>query len=107
MNVRRTTRRGFTLLEMLAAITIIGILAVIILPRISVQGFTAKAKVCDQYVSDINSAIERYYFETGAFPTQLSDLSPDYYPDVIPVCPATGAPYAIDGTSHTVIRHNH
>lgn len=107
MNLRRTSRRGFTLLEMLAAITIIGILAVIIVPRISVQGFTAKSKVCDQYVGDINAAIERYYFETGSFPTQLSDLTPDYYPQAIPPCPANGAAYTIDGTTHSVHRHNH
>jgi len=107
MNSRRTNRSGFTLLEMLAAITIIGILAVIILPRISIQGYTAKAKVCDQYVGDINAAIERYYFETGSFPAQLSDLTPNYYPDVIPVCPATGAAYVIDGTTHSVHSHNH
>jgi prepilin-type N-terminal cleavage/methylation domain-containing protein len=99
--------RGFTLLEMLAVITLIGILAVIIVPRISVQGWTAKGKVCDQYVSDINDAIERYYFENGAFPTTVGDLTPTYYPDAIPPCPANGAGYTIDPATHTVLRHNH
>jgi type II secretory pathway pseudopilin PulG len=95
------------LLELLAVVTILGIIAVVVVPRIGVQGFTAKAKVCDQYVSDINAAIERYYFDHGAFPAQLSDLTPDYYPEAIPPCPATGAPYTIDAAKHAIIRHAH
>jgi prepilin-type N-terminal cleavage/methylation domain-containing protein len=105
--LRRKPCHAFTLLEMLAAITIIGILAVIILPRISIQGWSAKSKVCDQYVADIDDAIERYYFDNGSFPTTVSDLTPNYYPDAIPVCPATGAAYIIDPTTHSVARHNH
>ena len=100
-------KRGFSLLELLAVVTILGIIAAVIVPRIGVQGFTAKAKVCDQYVSDINAAIERYYFDHGSFPAQLSDLIPDYYPDAIPPCPATGAAYTIDPTAHAVMPHSH
>lgn len=103
----RRGRTAFSLLELLAAITLIGILAVIIVPRISIQGWSAKGKVCDQYVSDINSAIERYNFETGTFPATLSDLVPEHYPDAIPVCPCTGAAYSIDPTAHSVLRHSH
>lgn len=105
--MRLRIKRGFSLLELLAVVTILGIIAVIIVPRIGVQGYTAKAKVCDQYVSDINAAIERYYFDTGSFPAQLSDLTPDYYPEAIPPCPATGAAYTIDATAHAVIPHSH
>jgi general secretion pathway protein G len=100
-------RRGFTLLEMLVVVTVTGILAVIVIPRISIQGWNAKSKVCDQYVSDINSAVERFNFETGAFPTTLSDLTPDYYPEAIPVCPNTGLAYSLDPTTHAVLPHSH
>lgn len=100
-------RRGFSLLELLAVVTILGVLAVIILPRISISGWNAKGKVCNQYTSDINAAIERYYFDNGTFPAQLTDLQGTYYPEAIPPCPATGAAYTIDPVSHSVTPHVH
>jgi len=99
--------RGFSLLELLAVITIIGIIAAIAMPRLSIQSFGAKTKVCDQYVADLNSAIERYYFENGVFPANLSDLQPDYYPEAIPVCPANGAAYVIDPVTYSIPPHSH
>jgi general secretion pathway protein G len=101
-------RTGFSLLELLAVVTIMGIIASVAMPRLSGQARTAKFKVCLQYVGDINSAIEKYYLDQGVWPTSTNDLQDDrYYPDVIPVCPATGLPYTIDGTRHAVIPHNH
>ena len=103
----RICPRGFSLLELLAVITILAIIAAVIVPRIGIPGRTAKAKVCDQYVSDINGAIERYYFDRGVFPANVSDLEPDYYPEAIPPCPVTGVPYAIDPVTHAVVLHGH
>lgn len=104
----RNRRRGFSLLELLAVITIMGIIASVVLPRLSGQAVTAKGKVCSQYVSDINSAIEKYYIDQGNYPSNLSDLQDDrYYPDVIPVCPVTNQPYTIDSGKHTVPYHSH
>ena len=85
-----------------------GILATVVLPRLSGQAVTAKTKVCSQYVADINSAIDKYWLDQGTFPTSMNDLQDDrYYPDVVPVCPVTGQPYVIDGTKNVVLWHNH
>src|SRR5262245_30707248 len=101
--------RGFTLLEMLAVVTIIGILAVIIVPRIGGHTTKAKENMCHQYKGDINSALDRYYFENGTFATGLSDIEndDDYYPTAVPVCPVTGLPYDIDPTTHRISGHDH
>ena len=104
----RYRTRGFSLLELMAVVTIMGILAAMVLPRISGQAVQAKGKVCSQYVGDINAAIERYYLDQGVYPTSVNDLQDDrYYPDVLPVCPVTNQPFVIDSNKHTVIWHSH
>jgi general secretion pathway protein G len=98
---------GFTLLELLAVITIIGILAATVMSRISTQAFDAKKKCCLQYKADLNSAIERFHFEQDGYPSQLSELQGTYYPESIPNCPVTNLPYEIDSVTNRVQGHIH
>jgi prepilin-type N-terminal cleavage/methylation domain-containing protein len=100
-------KRGFSLLELLAVVTIMGILAVVVVPRIGVHTNKAKRDCCHQYKADINAAIERYWMENNAFPKSVDDLHPDYYPAELPVCPVTGAGYTIDQTIGRVSGHDH
>ena len=98
-------RRGFSLLELLAVVTILGIIAVIIIPRINVSSDTAKANANAQNKAEINSAVERWYFEKGVWPANdLSDIGADddYFPDGIPTNPVDASSYTLDGTSHRV-----
>src|SRR4051812_29715377 len=100
--------RGFSLLEMLAIITIMGIMAAVIIPRIGGQTTKAKANVCSQYQGDLNEALERYYFDHEVWSSNLNDIqTDDYYPTEIPVCPVTGQPYAIDPATHRITGHHH
>src|SRR5690349_149137 len=83
MKNRRLQRRGFSLLELLAVVTILGIIAVVVIPRISVSSSTAKANANNQNKAEINSAVERWYFEKGTWPANnLSDIGADtnYFP---------------------------
>ena len=101
-------RRGFSLLELLAVVTIMGIMAATILPRIGTHTTKAKANVCSQYQGDINGALEKYYFDTGSWATDLNDIQSDtYYPTAIPVCPVNGQAYTIDPTTHRLSGHSH
>jgi len=107
MKVRKQTkckRRGFSLLELLAVVTILGIIAVVVIPRISVSAGTAKTNAHKQNVAELNSAIERYYFNTGTWPSaNMTELnSADYFPDGLPTNPLTGAAYAMNTTTHRV-----
>ena len=107
---RRTLprHRGFSLLELLAVVMIMGIMAVVIIPRIGGHTAKAKANVCAQYIGDINDALEKYYFDQETWPTDLNDIqSDDYYPTEIPVCPVTGQPYTIDPATHRISGHTH
>lgn len=102
----RRLRKGFTLLELLAVVVILGIIALVIVPRISFSSTSAKKNACYQNKATINSAVERYYFDNGAFPA-ITDLGTAYFPDGIPTCPVNGTAYALDGTTHHVAGHTH
>ena len=104
---RGSERKGFTFLEMLAVVTILGILAVVIIPRIGGQTMMAKKNVCYQYKGDLNSALERYYFEHGSFPASVDELTPDFYPEAIPVCPVNNQSYTIDAVTGRIAGHSH
>ncbi len=97
---RRQRRAGFSLLELLAVVTILGIIAVVVIPRISVSADTAKQNAHKQNVAEINAAVERWYFEKGKYPkANLSDIGsdPNYFPDGIPTNPLTDKKYKLNG----------
>lgn len=105
---RHKNRHGFSLLELLAVVTIMGILVVIAVPRVSLHASRAKIESSKQYKADLNAAIERYYFEQGAYPTDLSVLAnSEYYPADIPKCPVDDSAYTVDATTHRVSGHEH
>lgn len=95
----RRRRAGFSLLELLAVVTILGIIAVVVIPRVSVSAEAAKTNAHMQNVAEINGAVERWYFEKGKFPkANLSDIGADasYFPDGIPKNPLTDKPYKLN-----------
>ena len=100
---------GFSLLELLAVITILGIIVAIVMPRISTSTDTARIKLCHDSRSAINSGVERYLFDNGVLPNDLDDMDTiDRFPDGIPRnCPVDNALYALDATSKHVVGHDH
>jgi general secretion pathway protein G len=61
--------RGFTLLEMLIAVVILGILAMIIIPQFTASTDDAKSATVKADLSALRSAIETYYQQhNGSYP---------------------------------------
>src|SRR3954447_9145401 len=96
-------RHGFSRMELLAVVTILGIIAAIIVPRVAVSSDTSKQKVSAHNKVTINSTVERWYVETGTWPAaNLSDIGADtnYFPDGIPVNPVDGSAYTLNAVTH-------
>jgi prepilin-type N-terminal cleavage/methylation domain-containing protein len=103
--VRNRKRTAYSLLELLAVVTILAIIAAIIVPRVTVSSDTAKRKLNAHNKATINAAVERWYIETGCWPANdLSDIgaNSDYFPDGIPVNPIDGSAYTLNATTHRV-----
>ena len=99
------SRAGFSLMELLAVVTILGIIAAIIVPRVAISSDTAKAKVNSHNKATINAAVERWYIEKGTWPANnLSDIGADtsYFPEGVPVNPTNNAAYSLNATTHRV-----
>jgi type II secretory pathway pseudopilin PulG len=92
-------------MELLAVVTILGIIAAIIVPRVTVSSDTAKAKVNSHNKATINAAVERWYIEKGAWPAaNMADIAadPNYFPDGLPTNPTNNGAYTLNATTHRV-----
>lgn len=93
------------MMELLAVVTILGIIAAIIVPRVMTSSDASKQKVHAHNKATINSAVERWYIEKSAWPAaDLSDISADgnYFPDGIPANPVDGSAYTLNAGTHRV-----
>jgi Tfp pilus assembly protein PilE len=95
-------------MELIAVVTILGILAALLLPRITTSSENAKEACCQHNRTEIDITVERYYIHTGGWPADdLSDIGADvdYFPDGLPTCPVSGDAYELDAATHRVIGH--
>ena len=84
------SEKGFTLVELMIVVLILGALAAIAIPRIMGGAATARANACATNVDLINSQIELYNANEGAWPALLTDVTidPNYFPPGDePLCP--------------------
>ena len=69
---------GFTLLELLIVMTIIGILATIAIPSLIQYPIRAKEAVLKTNLREIRSALEQHLADKGRYPLELAELTPKY-----------------------------
>jgi general secretion pathway protein G len=101
-------KRAFTLVELLVVVMILGALAAIAVPRMISGATNAKINACLTNVDLINSQIELYYANKGAWPADLKTVTADveYFPDGVPACPF-GTAYEYNTTTHRIPSHVH
>lgn len=71
---RRYAVRGFTLLELLVVIVIIGLLAGIVAPRYMDTIGKSKAKVALAQMDSLGKALDQYRIDVGSYPSQEQGL---------------------------------
>ncbi len=119
MRSRRNNQEGFTLIELMVVILIIGLLATIVVRNL--RGVTDRAKrtKAEADISELKQALDSYYLDNGNYPTSEQGLQAlvsaptsgpvpsDYetggYIERVPLDP-WGHPYVYesDGNSYTL-----
>ncbi len=94
-------QRGFTLLEMLIVISIVGVLAAVAVPRFTNAVALANTARIQSDLQVLNAAVVMFQTEKGTNPTSIEDLGP-YVLDIANVKPPKGECRLKDGSSLTV-----
>ncbi|XOV77653.1 MAG: type II secretion system protein GspG [Aestuariibacter sp.] len=70
--------KGFTLIEILVVLVVLGMLASLIVPGLMGKTEKAKAKTASTQIQRVAMAVEEYYLDNGHAPKELEELVPGY-----------------------------
>jgi len=76
--VPRAQERGFTLIELIVVVTIIGLLAGIAIVNVKFAQRKAREAVLMENLSSLRKAIDNFYADKQRFPNDLNELVPNY-----------------------------
>jgi general secretion pathway protein G len=69
MNRRYQAQAGFTLIELMVVILILGLLALLIVPNVTGVSDRARATKAQADISALKQALSAYYIDNGSYPT--------------------------------------
>lgn len=75
MIYRMNNQAGFTLVELLVVLMILGMLAGLVGPQIMQQLGTAKSKTAKLQIEDLGAALDIFYLDNGRYPTTQEGLA--------------------------------
>ena len=81
--------KGFTLVELLVVMAIIGILVAIAVPQLQKAPIRAKEVTLREDLFTFRSCLDQYYADKGHYPDTLQTLVTDKYIRKIPIDPFT------------------
>lgn len=101
-SVNKSNRRsGFTLVELVVVVLIMGIIAAVALPKMATSTGTAKTNSAKSSLSVVRDAIELYKADNGGYPANTGVLTP-YLKGPFPSCPIGNLNANVAASSSTV-----
>ncbi len=72
--MKRTKKNGFSLLEVIAAVIILAVVAAATVATVAPMRAKSDAKMAEQDVATLNAVTQTYFLEVGKYPTRVYDL---------------------------------
>jgi prepilin-type N-terminal cleavage/methylation domain-containing protein len=101
MKINTSRKAGFTLVEIMIVVAIIGLLAAIAIPNFVKARATSQANASINNMRQIDSAIQQYALEqsvAAGAPVPADNIIGGYIKGGMPVCPAGKLAYTVGGT---------
>ena len=70
----KNTSQGFSLIELLVVLVILGLIAGLVVPNIMGRGEDAKSRAAVAEVQRLSMAVDEFYLDTGRAPRELREL---------------------------------
>ena len=86
---RHRARRGFTMIELVVVMAVLGLLVTLALPRYMAALDRGREQVLAHNLALLRQAIDRYAGDRGVFPDRLEDLVDKRYLRAVPLNPFT------------------
>jgi prepilin-type N-terminal cleavage/methylation domain-containing protein len=101
---KKTNRKGFSLIEVIAAVVILAVVATATVATIAPMREKSRVKLDQQNIAKLNGIVQAYYMETGLWPDRaMTRLHTAGYTSTRTTPTPYGSHYQWDNTARTVI----